>query len=526
VSARDLGRLRLARLARSALVIAFLLVVRWVRAEPTERSPRLRTSLVWIFGDDDVLHAPGATSPPSPGVGMGDRLGFGSLAEGQSSRFTGRENRSELELDAVAPGFLPVVSTRARLALGLDASSLGVRGAPVVLEDTGSFLEASWSFGSAGPRRRDALSLQAFPLNGDRERVGQLELLGWGGAVGPRWESPYASARGPVRAGRLELALGFALAHVGLKTAPFLEPTPAGPAVEETSYGYYGGVASRWSAPVGVALSFGHFEQGRLPGGVEAPRATTTGVSLALRAGVGFSEPRAPEGLGLERSPFDADVTHDADEPYGAGESRRGVALGLEATHIVQRLGDFERPGASALASGRALAALAEARWDALDARALFTLREPEFVMRNAPGVFPSQTTPRGMARQNELALFASVALTLGPVRPSLSAAVLWPAAVTTAGIDAFGQVTGATLLLRGPGDVESLPPAEGSTPIVEARPGLSLRVSTLLEAFAWGQYRRDFNRTRLVASPSGALARGYQSPDHLGYGVALRATW
>ncbi len=501
-----------------------LLLVRPLGAEPVERSSRLRTSLVWILGDDDVLHAPANTSPPSPGASAGDRAGFASLAEGRASRYTGRENRSELELEGVAPGFSPVFSTRARLALGLDASSLGMRGAPVVLEDTGSFVEATWTFGRARPDRTDALTLRAFPLNGDRERVGELEALGWGGAVGPAWESPYAGAGGPVRAARLELALGFALAHVGLKTAPFLESTPVGPAVEETSYGYYGGVLSRWSAPVGVALSFGHFERGRLPGGADAPRASTTGVGLSLHGGVGFSRPRAPEGLGLERSPFDEHAPGGANSSHLA--TRRGVAFGVETTHVMQRLGDFERPGAFALASGRGFAALAELRWDVLDVRALFTLREPEFVMRNAPGVFPSLTVPRGMARQNELGFFTSVALTLGPVRPSLGAALLLPAAVTAAGSDGLGQVTGATLILRGPGDVETLPPQQAPTPVLEARPGLALRISALLDAFAWVQYRRDFNRTRLVASPSGALARGFSSPDHLGYGVALRATW
>jgi hypothetical protein len=492
-------------------------------AEPVERSPRLRTSLIGLFGDDDVLHAPADTAPPSPGASAGDRPGFAPLGEGRASRYTGRENRSELELEGAAPGVFPAVSTRARLALGLDLATLGVRGAPVVLEDTGSFVEATWTFGHARPDRPNSLTLRAFPLNGDRERVGDLDALGWGGAVGPDWESPYAAASGPVRAARLELGLGFALGHVGLKTAPFLEPTAAGPAVEETSYGYYGGVASRWSAPVGVALSFGHFERGRLPGGVEAPRATTTGVSLSLHGGAGFSRPSAPEGLGLERSPFDE---HALDGAKASNVAPRGVAFGVEAVHIVQRLGDFERPGAFALASGRGLAALAELRWDDLDLRALFTLREPELVMRNAPGVFPSLTLPQGMARQNEIGLFTSVALALGPLRPSVGAALLLPAAVMTAGRDGLGQLTGATLLLRGPGDVEMLPPLQAPTPVLEARPGLLLRLSALLETFAWLQYRRDFNRARLVASPSGALARGFSSPDRLGYGVALRATW
>jgi hypothetical protein len=502
-----------------ALPLLCVLFAPALRAEPIEHASRLRTSLVWIFGDDDVLHAPGDTTPVSPGASAGDRAGFAALTEGRSSRYSGRENRSELELDAAALGFLRGFSTRARLALGLDMVALGVRGAPIVLEDAGSFVEVSLALGRGRGERPNSLSLRAFPLNGERDRVGELEALGWGGAVGPDWESPYSSARGPVRAVRLELALGFARAHLGLKTAPFLEPTPVGPAVEETSYGYYGGVASRWSAPIGVALSFGHFEHGRLPGNANAPRATTTGVSLSLYGGVGFVKPSAPEGLRLERSPFDAD---GAD----AVPTARGVAFGLEATHIVQRLGDFDRPGASALASGRALAALTHARAGVLDLRALFTLREPEFVMRHAPGVFPSQTVPRGMARQSELGLFASVALALGTARPSLGAAVLWPAAVTTAGIDSFGQVTGATLLLRGPGDVEPLPAGYAPSPVFEARPGLSLRFSTLLEGFTWVQYRRDLNRTRFVPASNGALARGFQSPDQLGYGIALRASW
>src|SRR5262249_38876863 len=155
--------------------------------------------------------------------------------------------------------------------------------------------------------------------------------------------------------------------HAGLKTASFLEPQPAGPAVAETSYGYFGGVKSRWAAPVGVALGVGHFEHGRLPGGSSAARATTTGVSLALHAGVGLAAPRAPESTGFEPSPFD--------EPRDG--ARSGVALGVEGAHLVQRLLDFDHPGASALASGRGLAALAELCVAALDLRAMLLWREP-----------------------------------------------------------------------------------------------------------------------------------------------------
>lgn len=492
-------------------------------AASTTETPRasaaLRTSLVWIFGDDDALHAPADTTPPSPAAGIGDRPGYDELFEGLSSRYTGRENRSELELDGCAPGFARGWDTRARLALALDASSLATRGAPVYLEDVGSFVEATWTFGARDAERPNTLTLRGFPLNGDRERAGTLEALGWGGAVGPAWDSPYSGAHGPVRAARLELAAGVALLHVALKTASFLEPTAAGPSVDETSYGVFGGIASRWSAPLSVALDFGHFEHGRLPGGVTSPRATTTGASLRLHGGSGFDEPSAPSGFGMERSPFDAGPA--------AADDRRGLAWSLEGAHLLERLWDFERAGASTLAPARALAAAGELRTGAFDVRAVAVLRDPNFVMRDGPGVFPGRALPHAAQTRSELGAALGVSLVLGRVvRPSLSAGVLSPAAVMLGAVDRAGQATGATFVVRGPGDVEALPPGETPVPVVELRPGLALAFSRLLEGMAWLDYRRDFNRTRLVAAPDGALARGFRRPDRLGYGLAARAVW
>jgi len=502
-----------------ALLGTFAVAVSASGDEEPRRTTSVHTSLVWIFGDDDVLHAPGDSTPPSPASGIGDRPGYDDLFEGQSSRYTGRENRSELDLDGFAPGFARGWETSAHLALALDASSLATRGTPVYVEDVGSFLEARWTFGTRRADRPNSLTVRAFPLNGDRERVGTLEALGWGGAVGPAWDSPYATAHGPVRAVRLELAAGFVLVHVALKTASFLEPAAAGPSVDETSYGVFGGVASRWSAPVGLALDIGHFEHGRLPGGTTAPRATTTGVSLRLHGGSGLSEPLAPSGFGMERSPFDA----LGPESSGA----RGFALSLEGAHLVERLWDFDRPGASALAPARAVALVGELRAGALDVRGIALARDPEFVMRDGPGVFSGQTLPRAAQTQSELGVAVGASIELGPIaRPTLSAGVLAPAAVMVAAVDRAGQPAGATFVVRGPADVETLPPGEAPVPVVEVRPGLTLALSRLLEGIAWLDYRRDFNRTHLVAAPGGALARGFRAPDRLGYGLAARAVW
>ena len=520
-------------LATLTTVLAALLAPAARAEEPSSRA-FLKTSLVFIYGDDDVLHAPADSVPASPASGAGDRPGYAPLFEGYTSRYTGRENWSELDLDGFAPGFVRGLTTRARLALALDASSLGMRSTPVVIEDVGSFIETAWTFGHAALERPDALTLRVFPLNADRERVGELEALGWGGAVGPNWESPYATASGPVRAARLELAAGVFQLHAALKTASFVETAATGPAVAETSYGSFGGVASRTSAPLAVALEVGHFEYGRLPGGASAPRATTTGASLRVRAGVGLVEPEPPTGFGMERSPFDTsapfagDAGGDTEQPNAKNPPKtQAFAVAVETAHLLERLWDFDHPGATALASARAVAVVAEARWSFIDVRALFTVRNPEFVLRNGSGAFAAQTLPRAAQEGSEVGLAAGIALTIARcLRPSVGVGVLRPAFVTTQAVDALGQPTGATLVLHAPNDVESLPPGAAPVPVFELRPGFDVRVSSLLQALLWVQYRRDFNHTRLVAAEGGALARGFRAPDRLGYGVAARAVW
>ncbi len=528
--------------ARTLVAAVVLLAHGVARAEPTTSAVSLRTSLVWIYGDDDVLHAPADTVPSSPASGIGDRPGYDGLFDGTSSRYTGRENWSELDLDGSAPGFSRAWATRARLALALDASSLGVRGAPVAITDVGSFLEVAWTFGGLGSTRPNTLSLRAFPLNADRERVGRLEALGWGGAVGPNWESPYAAADSPVRAGCLELAAGVVELYAALKTATFVEPAAAGPSVDETSYGAFGGIRSRWSAPIDVRFDVGHFEHGRLPGGVTAPRATTTGASLRVRAGAGFIEPEPPTGFGMERSPFDSsppfgaevaaarpqEPSANAPSPGSRKQSRpHGIAVAIEAAHVIQRLWDFDHPGVTALASARAIAAVAEARWSAFDLRALVMLRTPEFVLRNGSSVFQGQTLPRAATRGDEWGAALGAAVTIADfLRPSVAVGVLRPAFVAVNAADALGQPAGATLVLRGPSDEEALPPGASPLAVFELRPGLDVRLSRLLQALLWLQYGHDANHTRLVATDGGALARGFRAPDRLGYGIAVRAVW
>jgi len=499
------------------LVFGLLLLRPSPAAAEATADARLRASLVWILGDDDVLHGPSDTSPASPSAGIGDRSGYSSLFDGLASRYTGRENRGEARLTGEAPGVVPSLTTRAGLALGFDVNGLGDRPSPLLVEDLGSFVEGALRLGPGRPGRDDALVVRLLPLNGDRQRVGALEKLAWGGAIGPDWESPYASASGPVRAARLDLLAGIVEAHGGLKTATFLEAQPTGPAVDETSYGWFGGVRSRWAAPVGVTLGFGHFEHGRLPGPAGAPRATTTGVSLGLTWRCGLDRALSPVAFSSDGSPFEA--------PAGSLQEH-GVAVAVEGVHLVERLWSLDTPGTSVLAPARGAAVLVQVRAGLLDLRTSFLVRDALFVMRNAFGVFPGEALPRDLSERPELTAALSAGIVGPTFRPVLSVGVLVPAAVSTTGVDRFGQPVGTTLVVRGPSDVGALPPGRAPVPVFEARPSTELSLSRLLSIVGWAHYVRDFNHTRLVPAAGGALGRGFQNPDRLGLGLAARAVW
>lgn len=511
------------------LSIATLSHAATVVAEPSSAAAtdeRARVALVWIFGDDDVENPPDAGSPPSPAANMGDRPGYDPIAPGYDARYTGRENRLELRLSAAAPSVVPRVSTAAELALGIDASGFGAprdgpTGAEVRAEDLGSFVEIGLGLASPAaspPDSAPALRLRLYPIDGDVERVGWLEALGWGGATGPRRESPYATARRPVRAARLSFVGSVVVAHLGFKTATFLEPVPNAPAIEETSYGAFGSVEARPLGSLELGVAGGVFEHGVLDGAARGARATTAGGSATITFQKGMAEPPSPVSF----------LGH-GDDPFRSGTDFESgsFALGGELAALLQRVADFERPGRTTLAPARAFALFFAARLGPFEPSTAFLVREPEFVMRNVPGVFPGQSTPLAVEREIERTLLVSNALVPSElVRVELAFGLRFPAAVMTAAVDRLGQPTGATLVLNDPSDVTPLPAGTVPVPVVDVRAAFETRLSSLLSAVGFIQYRRDYNRTRLVAEAGELATLGFASPDRYGYGLAARAAW
>ncbi len=67
------NRPRVSLVAAGALAVLLLGARAGAReSEPEPRAEAGSTRLVFILGDDDVLHAPSETRPPSPATSIGD----------------------------------------------------------------------------------------------------------------------------------------------------------------------------------------------------------------------------------------------------------------------------------------------------------------------------------------------------------------------------------------------------------------------------------------------------------------------
>jgi hypothetical protein len=320
-----------------------------------------------------------------------------------------------------------------------------------------------------------------------------------------------------VRAARLSVGFGALEAFAALKTATFVEPVANAPAVAETSYGVFGGVEARPVPLVQVGVAGGYFEHGMLEPSASA-RATTAGGSARVALQHDMDEPRSPVAfLGHGDDPFRT----TADAPSGA------FTVGLEAAGLVRRLGDFERPGRTALSFARGFAAYGGARLGPFETSAVLLLRDPEFVLRNSAGVFPGETLPSSAQTAHERTALLTNGLVISRLlRIDLALGLRFPAAVMLAALDRLGQPTGATLVVNSPGDVVLLPPGVVPVPVLDARPSVEARLSSLVSAVVWLGLRRDYNRTRLVAGQGELTVRGFAAPDRLGYGAAARAVW
>jgi hypothetical protein len=495
------------------------------------------TRLSWTFGDDDILKNTGERNPISPNASIGDRGGYRLFFDNLNSRFGGRENLTHLVLYSKAPGFVARLDTEASLVLrfNLDALAAKTNNVDRALSDAGTFIRLFYRTGAVGDAK-EGIGLTMWPIDTDRFRLGYIYDNSWGGTNASINQSIFPRIKGSSPGAKLQYDHKSFSIFAGFKTAEIVQVqeilTPGTSEVEvirigETNYGALGGASARAGDYVTLDAGVGYFQQGKfdLPD-VLGEQVYTTGFSLR---GAVHSEGNGPgqsvdfklyrndpmsSDKALSRAKYDPDATD--------------WAVVAEYNNLWQNLKNFDATGETVLQPARAAAVQLNLQSGFFRTSVTGIYRDLPFVLRNVPSFVPFESVPGDAETNDEFFVAAAVDYHFdGPkLTPGIGLGLQFPGAFRSVAIDAGGNTSSRTVLVRSAGDVSILPVDRDGVPIFQARVSLKWDASEILSALLWLQYMRDNNGTFVERDPNEGTAalRSFTSPDFLGLGTSVQA--
>ncbi|HTE55089.1 MAG TPA: hypothetical protein VK698_29760 [Kofleriaceae bacterium] len=463
--------------------------------------------------NENVFAEPGETIPSVPGWRFGRPNSLGTLFfDNYDTRFSGYEtlshavlyknyNRAEWEVEG---------------ALVLRINDLAERS--IDLSDAGSYVRvARWT--DPTRKKKELVSLTAFPTSSDRFRLGYSWRLSWGGSP------EYQRSRAAVPGVKLQWENERVYAYVGAKSAVVLDRSTA---EEEAVVAVLAGGGVDVTDMLRVEANGGYFDRG----GNELQDVITEKVRLyggSVQVALHKNEPvTSSVDYKLYRNDPERAYHIFATEEYPGGLS---WLVAAEATALGQTLKDPEVSGGTKVQLGLAGDINTRVKYNRSRFRLDLQYRDLAFILHATPSLptysdFPPQYERTGNffaavgADQN----FAGTGLTLG-----LIAGVDMPATLKTpTGSIPGDMVEGngeSTAVVRNEGDITVLPPGE------DALPQLALKLTSRLdfaESFAALTdiyYTRDPNQTRLVRNdPEAPLRREFGEFNQLGFNFTLQA--
>ncbi|HLV64962.1 MAG TPA: hypothetical protein VKY73_04090, partial [Polyangiaceae bacterium] len=367
--------------ARSVAVLAVCLVTALARAGRATET-EIHGRLAWVLGDADLTRPARSSAPSSRGLVAGDQPGYALFFDGLAARDRARQSRLELALSRQQA----FVEARAFavLALDLDLEALLARSEPeptLDVEDAGTRLGVT----TGGPG--GAVTIELYPFDTDGLRLGRLRELDFGATDTRRGESSFFDVSGGVPGARVVVRRPSLRVELVGKVARARAPS------EELLLGALARLAFVPTSALSLEVSGGF---------VQHPSALTA-------AGRGFSA-----HSGLRVALFGARVRALAPRGFPARRRERassGLGLALEGAGLVQRLDDADRPLATRLEPGWALAVTAVYAAPRVETWLSVWARSLSFVLRHGPGLSPGRSVPRRGHAENELsaALFSRV---------------------------------------------------------------------------------------------------------------------
>jgi len=484
------------------------------------------TRINFTITDENLLVEPGETNPSIPGLRIGPPNSLGTLFfDNYDTRFSGYENLSHLVLYKK--------SKRAKW----DAEGAFVlrmnefSDVNISVSDAGSYVRLAW-YPDVTREKKDNFSVTAFPMSGDRFRLGYSYRISWGGSPVffklnpdiPVGTSSFVTNTTPAPGMRLQWSADKLYAFAGFKTSTLLDPKSN---EVKAVYGAMLGGGFDVSPALRVELNGGFFDRGGNPKqDVLGESVQLAGVSAQVTYHVGM-----PVGSSVDYAIYRNEPESVArlfkKESYPNGMS---YLVAAEGTFLTQTLQDPEKPASTVRQPAFAADLNLRVKNCFTRFKADFLVRDLAFILHNVPSFVPFQDFSEDS--KQSLNLFASGGidhyledwgLTVGA-----TAGIEIPATYEASSPPLGAAPTGGTtkVVVRGEGNFSILPPGEDVVPVFAVKGNAKLEIAesfaTLLDVY----YALDGNQTRLTRDSNQAPFRRdfVKQQNQLGFNLTLQA--
>ena len=482
------------------------------------------TRLTFLVSDEDVLVAPGQTSPSIPGVHVGfptsQNLQF---YDNFNTKYTGFENLSNLTLYKSTPTFFPGLDAEAALVL-----TLLDYGSYVNIQDQSSYIRLHYT-PSGWDAKKEGFFLTLFPTSSDRMRLGFSYRISWGGdAVFPQGGPPVSGPLLPTTpspGAKIEFYRGNGYAWIGAKGTELLDPKLNEP---EVNYGILGGAGYDVLPTFRAEFNAAYFSQGGNPDtSVLSAPVWVGGASGRLTYHRG-----APVGTSIDFALYRNDPLIQerffVPEEYPGGLS---YSFSLEGTYTRQALADPDVTGTTTTYPAAAGAFWARMKYDMLRAWFLAEYRDLSFIEMNQAGYIPYNVYPSGAKVTPEI--FGAIGADYHFPRPHLTPGLVLglenPSSFTSqfalSGNNPPLGLTGThTVVIYNQGDTSVLPPGSGETLVFSSKATCKWDISDAFAAVGEVYFVVDNDRTTFFNGTSGLAEPVFQKPYELGFNAVLQA--
>ena len=489
----------------------------------------LDTRLNFTITDENLLVKPGETNPSVPGIRIGPPNSLGVLFfDNYDTRFSGFENLSHVVLYKKTS--TKQLDVEGAFVLRLNEFS----DVNISVTDDGSYVRLAY-YGDPERQNKTNFSLTAFPISGDRFRLGYSYRISWGGSPVffklnpdiPVGTSSFVTNSTPAPALKAQYSSDKLYGFVGLKTSTLLDPQSN---EIKAVYGALAGGGFDLSPEVRLEANGGFFDRGGNPKqDVLGEKVQLFGGSLQETYHSGM-----PIGSSVDYALYRNDPESIAKlfqkEQYPGGTS---WLVSSEQTLLGQTLQDPEKPKSTKIQTAFAADVNFRLKTGFTRFHADFLVRDLAFILNNVPSFVPFQDFSKNSKTTFDLfgaagidQYFAASGLTAGVTAgfevPSTYEAQSPPDGTATSGA--------TRVVVRSEGNFSILPAKKDGTPeavapIVAVKGSAKLDIgagfATLLDVY----YSYDANQTRLTrASNQDTFTRTFSQANQLGFNLTLQA--